>query len=123
MKWLIAIAVALSIVTVGRAQQSDAYGNRFQYTATAFTNAAITTIVTYETAVSSYHTIQLVSPAIFYYSIGRTADGTNWFYGATNTIAANLVAETAITGKYKAITVRAYGTNASFKVNYFGGGQ
>ena len=122
MKWLIAILATLSIVSVGRAQSSDAFGNRVKVdSVNRITNATPAATVTNVHPDAVYHTYQLTGTNAFSYCIHRSVDQTNWFIGATNAVAANVVAEATLTGKYPYTRVLIQGTNVGLKIGYFGG--
>ena len=70
-----------------------------------------------------YHTIQFANNGTnpFQYAMDVSIAGTNWFLGATNTVATNSVAEATLTKKESYIRYRIWGTNMTGNIDYMGG--
>jgi hypothetical protein len=86
----------------------------------ASTNAVFNGI---EADFALYHTFQVynTSTNTIGYSIARTLDNTNWYYGATNYLVGAGVAEATIAGKELDFKVLTFQTNAVGGINYLGG--
>jgi hypothetical protein len=130
MKSLLTIIVSFAICMVAKAQlmqdvlyaPSQAYFTDYNTLLTLASPNTNSVGSSFRIDGSLYHSIHAYSTNAFSFALDKSMDGTNWVYGVTNAVAANIPVEVTLVQKIGYIRARTIAsTNIVGQINYLGG--